>query len=267
MSNQNSLNIYFGIIIVMSSFITIAGAVIIFFIRYHKKILAKQKEFFLLEAQYKKELLSTSIQSAEDERLRIAKDIHDEIGSIFSTLSLSIGQFSSQKTVLENDIINNKNLIQLGINSVRRISHGIIPLEIELLGLQHTIKNYFDSITSISEIEITFDCTYNLALLNKEATIAVYRIMQELLSNCIKHAFAKKVIIQIYYTELNRTLAISYKDDGIGLNLYTTSLKKGIGLKNIESRTISLDGEVTFDSKKDEGFNCHIIFPINNIAI
>src|ERR1700752_3126699 len=80
LETQNNIGFYFGIIIIMLSFTIIAGGLIMLFIRYQKKLLLKQKQLHLLDVQYKKELISTSIQSAEEERMRIAKDIHDEIG-------------------------------------------------------------------------------------------------------------------------------------------------------------------------------------------
>jgi len=238
---QNKISVYYGIIFIMISFVTIAGGVILLFIRYQKKILLKQKELHYLDTQYKKELLSISIQSAENERMRIAKDIHDEIGSIFSTLSLSINQIKQEHSLLPEQVHASKSLIQSGINSVRRISHAIIPFELELLGLHQTLENHFDSIASVSEIEINFKNNYNFEFLNNSASLAIYRIIQELTSNCIKYAHAKNIIVSINANNDLSFITIKYHDDGIGVDMENKSLKKGIGLKNIESRVISLD--------------------------
>lgn len=252
----------------MLSFVIIAGGVILLFIRYQKKILLKQQELHRLDAQYKKELLSTSIQSAENERMRIAKDIHDEIGSIFSTLSLSINQIKQENGLISEQILASKNLIQSGINSVRRISHGIVPFELELLGLHQTLDNHFDSIGSVSEIEIDFETKYNLDQLNKSTSLAIYRIIQELSSNCIKYACAKNIIVSITVNNEVSSITIKYQDDGIGVDIENKNLKKGIGLKNIESRVISLDGSATFISQPGNGFICNITIPLtkNNIV-
>jgi len=263
MDMQNKVNIYFGIIIIMLAFTFIAVGLIFVFIRYQKKILSKQQELHRLDAQHKKELLSSSIQSAESERMRIAKDIHDEIGSIFSTLLLSMNQFKQDNTFQPEQFQVSKNLIQSGINSVRRISHAIVPFELELLGLQQTLENYFKSISSISEMEINFENDYNFELLNNDASLAIYRIIQELTSNCIKHAGAKKLQVSIKNNLDINAITIRYQDDGIGIDPENQNLKKGIGLKNIESRAISFDGSSTFISKQGEGFVSEIIIPLN----
>lgn len=251
----------------MLSFALIAGGVILLFIRYQKRILLKQREIHQLDAQYKKELLSTSIQSAENERMRIAKDIHDEIGSIFSTLSLSVNQIKQENGQMTEQILTSKNLIQSGITSVRRISHGIVPFELELLGLHQTLENHFDSLASVSEIEINFESNYNLELLNSSASLAIYRIMQELTSNCIKYASAKTVQVVINTINNLSSLSIYYQDDGIGATIENKKLKKGIGLKNIESRVISLDGTVVFTSQHGKGFACEITIPLSKNTI
>ncbi|MDP2388201.1 MAG: histidine kinase [Bacteroidota bacterium] len=266
MARQNEVDLYVGIVVTMTSFVVIAGSVIVLFVRYHKKMMRKQKELHLLETLHKKELLVNSIQSAESERMRIAKDIHDEIGSIFSTLSLSVGQLTMENGQVSEYVVRNKGLIQSGINSVRRISHGIIPFELELLGLHQTLENYFESISSVSEIEIEFNCSSDLKLLNQDASLALYRIMQELFSNCLKYAGAKNTVVDIHQSDYANSLFVNYRDDGIGFDFDAKPIKKGIGLKNIESRVISMDGTVDFYSKPGNGFNCNIIFPIEKEA-
>ena len=96
MEKQQEIDFYYGIIITMAAFFLIACGAILFFIRYQKNLLKKQEELFRMEAEHRKELLSSNIQSAEEERLRIARDVHDELGGIFSTLSLSIQQLNPE---------------------------------------------------------------------------------------------------------------------------------------------------------------------------
>ena len=261
------MNLYYGILFSMLSFVIIAGGSILLFILYQKRLLKKQEEFYLLDARYKKELITNTIQSGEAERMRIAKDIHDEIGSIFSSLSLAISQIKKEDDLSKEQILTSKNLIQTGINSIRRISHAIVPFELELLGLQQTLDNHFNSISSLSGIAIHFENEYKLDLLNNATALAIYRIMQELISNCIKYAQAKKIIIGVKHHLDKHSLYITYQDDGIGFNLETKNLKKGIGLKNIESRVIALEGTVHFHSEPAKGFGCKLIIPltINNI--
>jgi two-component system, NarL family, sensor kinase len=258
---ENEIRFYFGIIIAMLTFVIMAGGFILVFIRYQKKIALKQQELFIRDAQYKQELLLNSIESAETERMRIAKDIHDEIGSIFSTLSLSINRLNSEQSLPSEHFLSSKNLIESGINSVRRISHAIVPFELELLGLEQTLASYFETIESVSQIDISFHSSYSLDLLTKSTSLAIYRVMQELSSNCLKYAKAKH--IDIHIDSVDGEITIRYTDDGIGVNLEDLISKKGIGLKNIESRVILMNGAVIFRSNPGEGFCCSITIPLN----
>lgn len=263
MESENQIKFYFGIITVMLAFVIITGGFILAVIRYQKRLYFKQQELLRLDAQHKKELLQISIETAEAERMQIAKDVHDEIGSIFSTLSLSINQLNGADGSNAQHLQTGKYLIQSGIDSVRRISHNIVPFELELLGLEQTIENYFDRLTSVSGIEVDFESNAPLESLTPTATLALYRIVQELSSNCIKYAKAKT--IRLHINTENNTLILTYKDDGIGTELVSS---QGIGLKNIESRVIVMNGEVNFASAPGEGFACTVTIPLtNNIVV
>lgn len=265
MEVQNKIDFYYGIIIAMLAFVIIAGGLILVFVRYQKKILLKQQQLFKQDAQHKQDLLLSNIESAEAERMRIAKDIHDEIGSIFSTLAVSVNRLNQGNLLQPEHFDTSKTLIQSGIDSVRRISHAIVPFELELLGLHKTLENHFETVNKVSAIETHLNVDYDTSCLTPAAAMAVYRIIQELSSNCIKYAAAKNMEVNIGAKE--DTVVIAYKDDGKGADMHANTLKKGIGLKNIESRVISLDGLVSFTSKPDEGFACTIIFPVHKNTI
>lgn len=262
MESESQVKLYFGVIIVMIAFVIITGGFILAILRYQKRLYSKQQELLQQDVAHKKELLASSVESAETERLQIAKDIHDEIGSIFSTLSLSVNQLSDNGELNKNQLQTSKNLIQSGIDSVRRISHAIVPFELELLGLEQTIENYLETLGSLANIEISFDTTASLEKLNTNATVALYRIVQELGSNCIKYAQAKHLTLVIKNKAEN--ICLTYADDGIGVDLKGKKQIKGIGLKNIESRVILLEGTLKFISEPNRGFNCEISIPLNN---
>jgi two-component system, NarL family, sensor kinase len=232
---------------------------VLVFIRYQKGLLLKQQELLKLDAQHKQDLLKSNIESAEAERMRIAKDIHDEIGSIFSTLSLSVNQLKPGSSIGPEVLQTSNELIEMGINGVRRIAHSIIPFELELFGLNHALENHFKAITNLSAIDVNFTLTEGLDALTPATALSIYRIVQELTSNCIKYAQAKSIYIGIQ--KENDQLYITYKDDGNGVHMESLTARKGIGLKNIESRVVVLNGVVTFSSQPGKGFACNIHFP------
>lgn len=265
MESENQVKFYFGIISVMLAFVIITGGFILAVMRYQKRLYIKQQELLRLDAEHKKELLLNSIESAEAERMALAKDIHDEIGSIFSTLSLSINRLDADNLQQGNHLATSKNLIQTGIDSVRRISHAIVPFELEILGLAQTIENYFHTLSAVSQIEIEFNNNAPLEKLTPGASLAIYRIIQELSSNCIKHAGAKKLLLDIHSAK--DEIVLRYTDDGAGAVLAETMAKKGIGLRNIESRVLLMDGRVNFVSAPQQGFACSVTIPLINNSI
>jgi two-component system, NarL family, sensor kinase len=238
----------------------IAGGFVLVFIRYQKRLLRKQRELLQLDAQYKEDLLLSNIESVEAERMRIAKDIHDEIGSIFSTLSLSVNQLKPGSPMPADVLKNSNQLISMGIAGVRRIAHAIIPFELELFGLTHALENHVKTIADVSTIEVNFiNTAAGSDKLKPAAALAIYRIVQELTANCIRYAQAKK--IDLWLQQTDDSYCLTYKDDGIGANIEELAAKKGIGLKNIESRVILLNGTVNFYSSPGMGFACNIVIP------
>lgn len=271
METQQKIKFYFGIIAAILAFLIIAGGFILVFIRYQKRLLLKQQELLKIDAQHKSDLLLSNIESAEAERMRIAKDIHDEIGSIFSTLSLSVNQLQPGGTIAPEVLQTSNELIEMGINGVRRIAHSIIPFELELFGLGHALENHFTKLATISPIEVNYTITDGVDNLKPAAALAIYRIVQELTSNCIKYAQAQHIHLELKmeYAEsmpaakrdASGQICLVYQDDGIGADMDSIKAKKGIGLKNIESRVIVLNGSVTFASQPGQGFGCTIVIP------
>ncbi len=259
METKENIKFYFGIITAVLAILIIAGGFILAFIRYRKRMTLQQQELFRLDAQHKKNLLLSNIESVESERMRIAKDIHDEIGSIFSTLSLSVSQLQPGSTISAEILESNHQLITMGIDGVRRIAHSIIPFELELLGLYHALEQHFDKIARLSAIEVQFNSSSNIDRIKPNAALAIYRIIQELTSNSIKYAMAKSICFSI--TQKEDSLKLVYTDDGVGTRIANTGLQKGIGLKNIESRVILLEGTVRFQSEPGGGFSCTIVIP------
>lgn len=259
MESESEVKFYFGIIAAMLAFVIIAGGFIMVVIRYQKRLLLKQKELLELDAEYKKELLLTSIKSAEAQRLKLAKDIHDEIGSIFSTLSLSVNQIGENPSNSRH-LQTSKKLLQSGIDSVRRISHAIVPFELELLGLEQTLENHFETIMAASGLEVEFTNNARLDSLNETATLALYRIIQELGSNCLKHAQAQKLTFTIQ--ENANEIVMRYCDDGKGSTINRQKMAGGLGLKSIESRVLLLGGSVNINSAPGEGFFCQVNIPL-----
>ncbi len=258
MEVSKTLTLYFGVITGMIAFVIIAVGSIIIAVRYQKKLLKQQAILLNKDLQHKEELLISNIQSVEEERRRIAKDIHDELGAIFSTLFITVNQLTNSDTHNLQVIHTGKELINTGIKSVRRIAHSIIPDELELFGLNIALENYLTPLKT--SIEINYTNTLAEGLLNPNEEIALYRIVQELVSNTLKHAAASGITLCCEAND--RSIIIKYQDNGKGYDQNNELKKGGLGAKNIESRIIVMNAHMETVSTPGNGYSCTIGIPL-----
>ena len=218
-------------IIVLSIIIITSFAVYRAFIQ---KILKEKSRQHQLELDHQKEisLQYTSVQ--ESERKHIAEALHDDIGNKLNILSLWINNDETWNSPRSKEIITQQ--IPKLIEATRTISHSLYPVNLEKFGLILTFA-----------VQLIVNDTYQKRPLSFE--VQVYRIIQEFLSNVIKHAKATKMGIQI--RETDSLLAIILSDNGAGFN--TDLLQKGMGLNNIDSRIQSINAHSKWKSKKDKG--------------
>jgi two-component system, NarL family, sensor kinase len=260
METETGVAFYFAIVAGMLAFGIIAVGVVIFFMRYQKRLLAQQNELHNKELQHKEDLLISNIQSVEEERRRIAKDIHDEIGGIFSTLALAVNQLKTDAVENKEVVHHSRDLINTGLKSVRRIAHAVMPDELELFGLHSTVENYTTTIHKSTGIEIEYTNTLDAHTLKPVTELALYRILQELLGNTLKHAKATK--ISIHFTVEQEQLMVTYKDNGVGFAYSLNDVRSGMGMKNLEARMLVMHGKINFTSAPQQGFTCKMIIPL-----
>ena len=203
---------------------------------------------------HQEELLHANWSVVEEERKRLSKDIHDEIGSIFSTLSLTLDRLnhspSAAETQLTSVLSQSHQLISTGISNMRRILYDIIPLDIEVFGLSHSVIVLCDRINATGQLDIEFQERGQASkCLSKQQELTLYRIIQELLNNTLKHAAATKSVITVTWSDY---LYINYCDDGVGFNKAKVP-NDGLGLRNIEGRSKMISADVQFTSSAEKG--------------
>lgn len=247
------------IIIGMVVIFLLSLSVIIFFIVYQRRLLAQQKKHQKVETDYQKELLKTSILSQEEERTRIAKELHDDVGAMLTTTKLYFGQITSDLSPEELESITNKTggFLNDMINSVRTISQDLRPVVLEKLGLIEAIQSLVQTINESRKIKISFN-DHTKHTISKSKELNLYRIIQELITNTLKHAEASTIKIELKNED--NSLIVIYEDDGKGLDQKNLSHKKGLGLKNIESRLSVLSGSIRF-LEKQSGMKVKITCP------
>jgi signal transduction histidine kinase len=218
-----------------------------------------------LEDNMKIASMQSMIVGQEKERERIASDLHDSLGGLLSAVKL---QFDHVKTKLNGHVNLEQyqkatNLLDTAVEEVRNISRNLQPGALKDLGLVSAIKDLINRFDSENYPEIYFQY-YNLEDRVDEMTaLSIYRIVQELINNTIKHAGAVEILIQI--TREGDEIIMEYEDDGNGINV-EKSKRKGMGLDNINSRVNYLKGSISVNSKQNEGVSYLIRIPYRNSA-
>ncbi len=210
-----------------------------------------------------------NILGKEDERKRIAKELHDGLGGTLAAIKLNLIRIHSSTRNVDDleSVIEN---VGDACKEIRSISHDLAPIGLSNTSLIDGINDVIQKFIIPEKLNIHFEYfpLDELNQLSGNIQIDIYRIIQELLNNIVKHANASEV--EIYFSKEENDLHLLVEDNGIGFDI--TTLKKGIGLNNIESRINALHGEVIIDSKAGRGTAVNINIPLplvvtNNTSI
>lgn len=202
--------------------------------------------------------MGAMIKGQEIERKRVAADMHDGVGQILSAISIQLSQLKAKNEKADdNDLESLSEKVQHGIVEVRNVSHALKPDVLEHFGLVPAIEEVCNTLSSDMGPSISFNHIDVEKRFPEEVEINVYRIVQELLNNCIKHANARDVFVTLIKDE--GMLLLTVEDDGEGmLNKDHT----GIGLNNVKLRTDIINGEMNIDSSEGKGSLINIEVPI-----
>ena len=204
--------------------------------------------------EMQKEIQTTAIDTENKERKRFSADLHDGLGPLLSSIKLFISGMESGSEEEKADMTKYiKELIDDSIRSVRTISNNILPVKLTEKGLLDAIRSFSNKLSSSKEINIIINSGINTDKRFDSGTEAIlFRVIQELINNTLKHAEAKK--IKISFDILDDWLNIHYTDDGKGFDVENTlASNKGLGLKNIINRIEILGGKVNILSNNKEG--------------
>lgn len=207
------------------------------------------------------------LEGQEQERKRVAIDLHDRLGGILSMVKL---HFSAVEEKLPPDNPEKKKfmtaseLLDLAAGEVRNISHNLLSGVLAKFGLLPALKDLTDRINESGEIKLNL-IQYNVEnALNGEQELQVYRIVQELISNILKHSEANEATIQLIRNNDEKKVNLIVEDDGKGFDPSAPSLSGGIGLSNLKARVGKLNGQFHIDSGKGAGTSISIDIPIEN---
>lgn len=244
----------------------IAGLLLILFLtnrsKQQKMIMAKEQEIqrqkiIQLEQDNKLLSLNALIEGQELERSRIAQDLHDGLGGLLTTVKAHFNVIRKEMEQIEKLNVYDKTnrLIDEACTEVRRIAHDMVPHSIKITGLTGALEDLKDSI-----IARGLDCEVDIHgfsndMLTEQKSNMLYRILQELTTNVVKHANATRIFIQLLAYE--NELQVVVEDNGKGFDVHQTG-SNGLGLKSVRSRVEYLGGQLMIDSSPSHGTTVHI---------
>ena len=214
------------------------------------------------ELEKEKHLTATEavLKGEEQERARLAKDLHDGLGGMMSGIKYSL------LTMKRNQIMTPENqqafersidMLDSSINEMRRVAHNMMPEALVKFGLDTALNDLCSDINDSGALQVNYQSIgIGTAVIEQTTAITIYRIVQELINNIMKHASAKSAIVQVSKT--NGKISVTVEDDGKGFNPVVLQAAKGIGWHNIQSRVNYLKGKLDVQSEPGKGTSVHI---------
>ncbi len=223
----------------------------------------KDEQIKFLKGQQQVVSLQSMVNGQETERTRIAKDLHDGLGGLFSTIKMHFSSLQHENENLKKNPLFSKSydMVNTASEEVRRIAHNMMPEVLIKLGLEQATQELCNSISAGKLLQVSLQSYGMGKRLNASTEIMLFRIMQELLNNIIKHANATEAIIQ-FNRDGNR-LSVTVEDNGRGFNMQETDDKTHAGLESVQNRVTYLNGKFSIESQKEIGTTVMMDFLIN----
>ncbi|MBN1112492.1 MAG: sensor histidine kinase [Bacteroidales bacterium] len=228
---------------------------------YIRQIFRLQSKINNLRKENQTKILSAIIKTEERERQKFAKELHDGLGPILSSIKMSLSAIDKSIMNPKNELIIDKTemAVDNAIISIKEISNNLSPHILERFGLEKAIKTFTDTIVTCEKLNILVSSNLNGKRYNYNIEVVIYRVIGELITNTLKHASASNVDISLF--NYPNKLELFYSDNGIGFKINNID-SSGMGLVNINSRVKSLNGSVDMYSKPKQGFFIKVTIPL-----
>lgn len=238
---------------ILIAFVTVGGAAF----AYYNRQKLKQENRIQAEIHKQREIATKAIfEGEQNERIRIARDLHDGIGQMLSVVKMNLSTISPA----DKNVEGTANLVDKTIAEVRTISHNLIPEALNF-GLFAALEDICQKIAESGNTKVNLHVADELKqqTFSQQNELSIYRIVQEVLNNMLKHAAASHISIDI--TKPNANMFIAIKDNGKGFDTEKINESKGIGWKNISARVHLLDGKMNIHSERLMGTTIEISIP------
>jgi two-component system NarL family sensor kinase len=258
---NNRLN---SVLLAGLSFILFLIVLFLWIFNKNQKKLSIQKEINLkqelsaFEDRHKLSVSKALIQGEEMERKRIARDLHDGLGSMLSGVKIHLNLAKKENPETVNGV---DTLLDNSIKELRNISQNLMPESLLELSLEHALRDLCAA-NSNTATKVEFQYLIKKSRLPKNYEIMIYRIIQELLNNALKYAKASQVLVSC--SQNKDVFFITVEDNGVGFDILDPKNKNGMGLKNIKNRVEFLSGKLEIESKINQGTSAYIELNVIN---
>lgn len=222
--------------------------------RNHRHALGRRLQEEILR---QKEIEARALFEGEQtERIRLARDLHDGVGQMLSLIKMNISALPAEDTTVLKTI----GLVDKTIDEVRNVSHNLIPEELNF-GIFPALEDLAEKVNSsgVPKMEIEISSEIRSKAFKKQHELSIYRIVQEIVNNIVKHASASTIRLSIHQHYHGTLLLI--QDNGHGINMNTIHASTGIGWKNINARVHLMNGKIEIRSGKQSGTQIEITLP------
>ncbi len=231
----------------------------LFFRNYRHKQKIQSQQIRELEMDKQLAVADSILKGQEEERERIAKDLHDGLGGLLSGVKLSLANVKSKMISTGENVERfeqSLNLLDASIQELRRVAHNMIPEALLKSGMNVAINDYCKSINASSDTKVTYQSYGEEKKLDNSVSLIIYRIIQELMNNVIKHSRATEMLVQVMYRTSSVNLTV--EDNGKGFDVLQLSASEGAGWRNIKSRVDYLKGIIDVKSETGKGTSVNI---------
>ena len=236
----------------------------LFYRNYKQKQKLQQQRIYELETEKQLTATEAVLKGEEQERTRLAKDLHDGLGGMLSGIKYSFQNMKGNLIMTPENaqaFERSMEMLDSSIKEMRRVAHNMMPEALVKFGLDTALRDFCNDINQSGALVVNYQ-SINMedAVIEQTTAITIYRIVQELINNIIKHAAAKTAILQV--TKSGGHISLTVEDDGNGFDTSILRQASGIGWANIQNRVDFLKGSVDVQSENKNGTSVHIEFDL-----
>lgn len=249
--------------VLMGSVVTILLLSLLGYRNYLNRQKLQQQRINELETEKQLAATEAVLKGEEQERSRLAKDLHDGLGGMLSGIKYTLNDMKGNLIMTRENaqaFERSMDMLDSSIREMRRVAHNMMPEALLKFGLDAAVADCCNDMNKSGVLHVSYQ-SIGLDAVDMDETkdVAIYRIIQELLNNAIKHAAAKNVLVQLSYT--NDQLVLAVEDDGKGFDPSILKHVSGIGWRNIQNRVEFLKGKWDVASRIGNGTSIYIEMP------